>query len=170
MKERGAEERASLQATRELSCQLLHAIYRRLLWHIFAQHVEIFEQNRTLVSQRRLKDLPAVHGIFNLAKDPGIGHCPASNQNAITACLVKSGEGAFDGGNVATTGNWNTDSLLDLLDQIPVREPAISLFLGSPMQRDVLNTTRLRKPGSLDRVDRVIVKACSDLDSQRNLD
>src|SRR5260370_13803298 len=144
MKERGAKERASSHATRELSCQLFHAIYRRRLWHIFAQHFQIFEQNGTLVCQRRLKDLPPVQGIFDLAKDPGIGHCPTSNQNAITACLIKPGEGSFDGGHVATTGNWNTDGPLDFLDQIPFRDPTISLFLSLAMQRDMLGPAPFR--------------------------
>ena len=50
MIDRGAEQRTALQAARELSRQLLHPVDGRCLRHIFAQHVEVFVQDRALVS------------------------------------------------------------------------------------------------------------------------
>src|SRR5262249_17858456 len=79
MIERGAKQGATVQASRELPGQLLHAADGGQVWHVFAQHVEVFEQQGALVVERGLERFAAVHRVFDLTKDPRIGHRAAAD-------------------------------------------------------------------------------------------
>jgi hypothetical protein len=97
----GPEQRAALEATRELTGELLHSTNSCQLGHVLLQHVEIFEQQRAFVFQRRLKRFAPVHCIFDLAKDPGVGHRAAANQNSVAAGIAKAIESLLNCGHVA---------------------------------------------------------------------
>jgi len=86
-----------------LTGELLHPPNRRELRHVFPQHVEIFEQQRALVFQRRLKRLPSVHRIFDLPKDPWIGHRAAADQDSVASRFAQSIERLLDRRDVAAT-------------------------------------------------------------------
>src|SRR5215468_5529610 len=86
----GAKQRAAVQAARELTSQLLHSSDRRHLWHVFLQHFEILEQQSAFVFQCWLKQISAMHCIFDLPKYPRIGHGAATDQNAVAACFAKA--------------------------------------------------------------------------------
>src|SRR2546423_14101557 len=105
MVERGAKQRAALQAARELPGELLHSSDRGQLRHVFAQHVKVFEQQRALVLQRWLKRFKSIHSVFYLPKDPRIRHRAATNQNSITTGFFKSIERLFDRHYVAASRN-----------------------------------------------------------------
>src|SRR5687767_5152730 len=103
MIEGGAEQRAALQAARELSGQLLHSSHRRYLRHVLLQHFKVFEQQNTLVFERRLKRLATVHHVFDLPEDPRIGHRATSNEHAVTASLAKTIECLLNRRHVAAS-------------------------------------------------------------------
>ena len=96
MIDRGAEQRATLKSASELPGQLLHAANGCHLRHVFAQHFKVFKQNVSLVFQRGLEDFAAMNCVFNLAKDPWVGHCAAANQDTFTAGFAKPRERLFD--------------------------------------------------------------------------
>src|SRR5439155_11626449 len=96
MVNRRAEQRVALKFASELPGQLLHAANGCHLRHVFAQHFKVFKQNVSLVFQRGLKDLAAMDCVFNLAKDPWVSHCAATNQDAITTGLAEPRERLFD--------------------------------------------------------------------------
>jgi len=79
MVDRCAKQRATLQSTRELPGELLHASDRGHLRHVFTQHVEIFQQHGALIFQCWLKRFALTHRIFDLTKDPGVDHRAAAN-------------------------------------------------------------------------------------------
>src|ERR1044071_4385709 len=107
MIKRRAEKRAALQATRELSGELFHASNRRQLGHVLLQHFEILEQQRALVFQRWLKRFAAAHRVFDLPKDPGIGHGATADEHSITARAAKAIECLLNSCDVATAGHRN---------------------------------------------------------------
>src|SRR5205807_5622620 len=110
----GAKQRATSQSARELSRELFHSSDRRHLRHVFTQHVEILQQQRSLVLQRRLKGFAVMHRILNLTKDPWVSHRATADQNSVAASFAKAIERLLDRINVAAAGNWNADDLLDL--------------------------------------------------------
>src|SRR6185295_13642150 len=105
-----AKERAALKPARKLSRQLLHAINRRRLRHVFTQHVEILVQDRAFVSECRLEDRTAVHRVFNLPEDPRIRHSAAPDQNSIATSLTKLRKRSFDRRNVTAARYRHTHS------------------------------------------------------------
>jgi len=95
------EQRTPLQPARKLPGQLFHAIDRRRLRHVFAQHVEVLMEDRALVGECWFEDRASVHRVLDLAEDPRIGHRAAANQHTIATRLTKLVESALDGRNVA---------------------------------------------------------------------
>src|SRR6476619_6650933 len=102
MIDRRTEQRATLQAARELSSELLHAIDGGSLGHVFSQHIEVLMQNRPFVSQCRFEDFPTVNRVFNLPKDPWIRHRAATNQNSVATGFPKLRKCAFDRRHITT--------------------------------------------------------------------
>ena len=86
----GTKQRAALQAAGKLSGKLFHAPDGRQLRHVLLEHFEILEQQRALVLECRLESFAAMHGVFDLTKDPGIGHGPTADQNSVTAGFAKA--------------------------------------------------------------------------------
>src|SRR5688500_16652164 len=165
MIDRRPEQSAALQSTRELSCQLLHAIDSRSLGHVLAKHVEILVKEGALIRECRIKHFPAMYRVFNLSKDPRIRHRAAAYQNTVAARFTKTLERLVDGRHVAAARDWNLNYLFNLFHEIPIRKTAITLFLCPPVQCDVLDSARLSQLRGFDCVDRVIVKARTDFDS-----
>jgi hypothetical protein len=128
-----AKQRAALQATRKLSGELLHAANRRQLRHVFAQHVKVFEQHGALIFERWLERFASLHRVFNLPKDPGVGHRAAPNQDTVTSCVAKPIEGLLNRSYVAAAGNGHAYNFLNLFHQFPVRQSAIALFFRASM-------------------------------------
>src|SRR5205807_10051934 len=110
----GAKQCAAPQSARELSRELFHSSDRRHLRHVFTQHVEILQQQRSLVLQRRLEGFAVMHRILNLTKDPRVCHRAAADQDSIAAGFAKAIERLLDRADIAAAGNWNADDLLDL--------------------------------------------------------
>src|ERR1051326_1375999 len=149
----GAKQRSALKTASELSGKLFHAPNSRFLGHVFAQHLKIFEQDRAFVSERRLKRFTAVNRVFDLTKDPWIGHGAPADQDSIATGFLKPRECLIDSSHIAATGNRHTDGLFDLHHQVPICKPAIALFFGAAMKRDVLDAAGFGQFGSVDRVD-----------------
>src|SRR6185369_6613355 len=127
-------------------------------------------KNGTFVSECWLEDFTVVHRVFNLTKDPGIRHCTTTDQYAVATCLSKFCECASDRGHIPTAGNRNTHRLLDVTNQIPIGQTSITLFFRSSVESDVFDAAVFSKFCSLHRIDRVVVKACTNLYCERNPD
>ena len=147
---------------------MFHATDSGQLRHVFAQHVKVFEQHRALVIKRWKKNVAAGNGVFNLAKDPRIGHRAAANQDSIAAGLAKSSERLFDRSHIAAPRDRHAHVFLDRAHQIPIREAAIALLFRAAMQGDVLDATGFREFCGLDGIDRAVRVAGANLDRQRN--
>src|ERR687897_485620 len=105
MIDRCTEQSATLQSPCELPGQLLHAIDGWRLRHVLPKHVEILMKQGSLICQCRLKHFPAMHGVFNLSKNPRIRHRAATYQNTVATRFPKSLEGLLDVRHVAATRN-----------------------------------------------------------------
>src|SRR5262249_19346443 len=134
------------------------------------QHVKVLKQDTALVFERRLKYFAAVHSVLDLAKDPGVGHRAAANQHAVAAGLTKASERAFNGRHIAAARHGHFHYFFYLPHQVPVGKTTITLFLRASMQRDVLSAASLSQFRGLDGVDRVVVIAGANLDSERDRD
>ena len=138
MIECGTKQRAAPQSPRELSRKLLHPSDRGHLRHVFTQHFEVFQQQRSFVFQRGLERFAAMQRVFDLTKDPRVGHRAAADQNSIASGFAKAIERLLNRVHIAAAGNGNADDFLDLFHQVPVRQPAITLLFRAAVQRDVL--------------------------------
>jgi hypothetical protein len=108
------KQRAALQAACELSGELLHAPNRGQLRHVQLQHLEVFQQQRALIIEGRLKRLAPTHRVFDLAEDPRIRHCAATDQDSIATGIAKSIEGLLNRHDVTTPGYGNLHDLFYL--------------------------------------------------------
>jgi len=67
--------------------------------------------------------------VFDLAKDPGIGHRTATNQDSIAPSFTKSIECLLNGGDITAARHRDADNFFNLPDQIPVSQTSVPLFL-----------------------------------------
>src|ERR1700730_17678222 len=134
-----AEQCAALKAASELAGELFHATNGRDFRHVFTQHFKVFKQDGPFVIQRWPEDLAAVNFVFDLAKDPGVGHRSATNQQAVAAGFAKTIERLFDSRDITATRDWNAHCFFDLLYEIPIRQAAIALFFRATVQSNVLS-------------------------------
>src|SRR5260370_17694132 len=116
----------------ELTGELFHATNGCKFAHVLAQHLEIFEQDSTLVFQRRLKWFAAMQSVFDLAKDPRIRHGASPNQDSITPGLTKTIERLLNCRDITAARNRNPHSFFDPLNQIPIRQTPLTLLPRPP--------------------------------------
>src|SRR5687768_5328383 len=167
MVKRLAKLRTADQTLGKLPGKLFHFTQRRQLRHFLTTHSEEFEEHADLFFEARLVMFITRDNVRELAEDPGILHCSASDQDTVRSRLAPSLQAVLDRRNVAVTGNRNRHGLLDLFDEIPIRKALVTLVTRASVDLNVLDAALLGHLRNLDDIDRRFGKSRPELQSER---